>query len=282
MSDLHVEVVQCTSLLGDVGANRRTMEKRARETAHADVIVFPELFLTGYSVRDTASQLAISRVDMGRQAPVQKQGAYHVFGAIEAGEDGQVFNVGVVTRDSEIVSLHRKIYLPTYGIFEEGRYFDPGQDSPCAFPMAGWTAGLLVCEDLWHVSLPYLLALQGIDLLIVTAAAPGRGTPTRDGRRFESTDRWSLIARFTAFQHGIYVILCNRVGVEDGLTFAGDSMIVGPGGEILVRAPEGEPATLSLTLKKEKIRSAREAFPHLRDERPALTARGLQGILDAP
>jgi len=276
---LRVQLHQVAPTLGDVAANRSAVE-RAAAAAAADVVVFPELALTGYLLGHRARELG---VDLGGGPPLASpaEGPALVYGLVERGGDHLTYNAAVAQRGTTLLAAHRKVYLPTYGTFDEGRVFAPGRRSLRPFTLAeGWQAGLLVCEDFWHPALAYLLALQAVDVLFVLSAAPGRGTPApgADGR-FGSPRSWELLARSTALLHGVYVVLCNRVGVEDGVTFAGGSLVADPGGEIVARAPHGEAATLDVTLERDAVARARQPFAHLRDEDPAVTLHTLERIV---
>lgn len=262
--------------------NRNRLESVAGSHRTADLVVFPELALTGYVSGSAAQELALPLDSPPLALP---SGAPAVaLGLIERGRDELVYNAAVVVAGGEIVARHRKVYLPTYGIFDEGRSFGRGRRPLRPFQLGHWRAGLLVCEDLWHPALPYLLALMEIDLLVVPAAAPGRGVPTDPDLHplYGSAARWDLIARSTALLHGIYVIVANRTGTQDGHDFAGGSIIVDPAGDVIARAPQGKEATLRATLDRTAVREARSDFSHLRDEDPAFTARELARILAEP
>ena len=147
---------------------------------------------------------------------------------------------------------------------------------------SGWRVGLLVCEDFWHPALLYLLAMKGADLILVMAAAVGRGDPAgaspEAGPLFSSPATWTLLSRAAALQYGVFLVLANRAGVEEGLTFAGESLVVSPLGGILARAPQAEPWTLDVTLSRLELRRSRSPYAHLRDDDPAYLLRALQGL----
>ena len=279
--DLRVVVQQCDAALGDPDANRARIEELVSDSPDSAVVVFPELALTGYSVREGAGDLSIS---LGGGCPVDlpPQGPAVAFGFVERGSDHLVYNSAAVYRGGELLHSHRKVYLPTYGMFEEGRFFAPGGSAVAPFDLApGWRVGVLVCEDFWHPALSYLLAVQEIDLLLVLSAAPGRGaSQTTDGEvLFASTEPWEQMARTTALQYGVFLILCNRAGVEGDITFAGGSMVVEPNGQILAAAPQGKAATVDVTLEWDRIRQARDPFSHLREEDPARLRAELDRLL---
>lgn len=277
---LHVRVEQMAPRRGDPVANGARMAHLV-EGAHRDgchLVVFPELALTGYGLGEGTRDHAVEVLEGGASPLSLPEGSPAVVtGLVELAADRRVFNTAVVVREGRVLHRHRKIHLPTYGMFHEGRYFAPGREPPRhvdLFP--GWRVGILVCEDFWHPALSYLLALRGIDLLLVLAAAPGREAPADGGVGFGSTGRWDTLARATAIAHGIHVVLANRAGTEDGATFAGGSLVVDPGGAVVARAPEGEEGTLTVTLHREAVTAARTPYHHLRDEDPAFVLRALQ------
>jgi predicted amidohydrolase len=206
-------------------------------------------------------------------------------GLPELGRDELVYNSAVIQHRNIVLARHRKIYLPTYGIFDEARYFARGRDGPSVSVLpSGWKVGILICEDFWHPGLLYLLAIQGVDLILVMAAAPGSGEPDAQPASggapslFSSPSRWSLLARAAAFQYGVYLALANRAGVEEGLVFAGGSLLVDPSGEIVARGPQGGPGTLEAQLSRASLRQSRTPSSHLRDEDPGLMVRALQAL----
>lgn len=243
----------------------------------AAVLLTPELALTGYDVGDDAPALACHLSDGA--APVHADEALDpllaagagidvVVGLIEAGRRGIPYNTAAVLRDGRLVHRHRKIHLPTYGMFDEARFFGRGARLGVYAPRPGWRAGVLVCEDFWHPGLVYVLASAGIDVLLVQAAAPGRGVweGGEAGGRFASADAWERIARTTASLYGIYVALANRTGVEGGVTFAGGSLIVGPDGGVLQRADEESDVLLQADLTRAALARCRRPYAHDRDD----------------
>lgn len=243
--------------------------------AGADLLVTPELSLTGYDIGDAVHRLAWpAHPGAPAHAALPRTAACDVIiGTVEA-DTGGPFNAGIVVRDGAVAFRHRKIYLPTYGMFDEGRWFGRG-DTMATFRSGGWHCGLLICEDFWHPGLVYVLAARGIEVLLVQAAAPGRGV-WRGGEHgsFASADIWDRMVRTTAQLYGIYVVLANRVGVEGGVTFAGGSVVVAPDGEVLARAGEAE-ALLSVELSRDELARARQPYAHARDDSTDLVLREL-------
>lgn len=276
-STLRLAVSQSAPRLGDLASNAAHICEIARANP-ADILITPELSLTGYDVRDRVHELARPLEEVPSLGDWPDQTAI-VLGFIEAGAEAVPYNSAAVVRGGTILFAHRKIYLPTYGMFDEGRYFGRGQEVR-TFALQGWSLGLLVCEDFWHPALSYLLACQGIDALIVVAAAPGRGAWQGGAKsEFASNDVWERMARTTAQQYGIYVALCNRVGVEGGVTFGGGSVIVQPDGAVL-RVLSGEETT-TVTFERAELARARRPYAHIRDEQPLFTLRELQRIVNA-
>jgi len=191
-------------------------------------------------------------------------------------ERGRFFTAAAYLSQGRVTHKHRKVYLPTYALFDEGRYFDLGE-SVRAFDTRFGRFGLLICEDFWHASPPYLAWLDGADVLILTSASPGRGLGYAGqlaSSRFVETVNQAYAALF-----GSYVLHVNRCGFEDGLNFWGGSTIFNPDGDLVAQAPYFEESLTVATLDLDQIRRTRTRLPLIRDERPELTLREMQRIL---
>lgn len=280
-ADFRLAIYQFAPALQASAANARRIARAAAE-AGADLVLTPELALTGYHLGDDAAALAVP-LSTGRPLPVAElaPGPALVLGLVQRGKNGLPYNAAVHVEDSRVHACHRKIYLPTYGMFDEARFFARGSRVRAYDAGDGWRFGLLICEDLWHPALTYVLAAQGIHALLVLAAAPGRGVweGGEAGGRFASSDAWERIARATAQLYGVYVVLANRVGVEGGITFAGGSLIAGPGGELLARAPAHGEMLLHAELSLDEVHRARRPFAHARDDDADLIRRELDRLL---
>jgi predicted amidohydrolase len=282
MHDLSLTIHQTAPLLGEVAQNQEEVLTRIRESEGRDLLAFPELAITGYSLKSRIQRFAVPEEELpGLRLP---EGSPAVaLGLPERGRDELVYNTALLVQEDRILAKHRKVYLPTYGLFDESRYFAAGREPPPVVTLpGGWKVGLLVCEDLWHPGLLYLLAMQGAEVVLALSAAPGRGDPGEDEDRplFSSTANWTLLARTAAMQYGIFLVVVNRGGVEGGVTFAGESMAVDPEGTVLARAPQAVPCALHVTLSRQALRSARNPYSHLRDEDPSFLKRGLDRLLD--
>jgi NAD+ synthase (glutamine-hydrolysing) len=273
-ASLRLAVLQTAPVLYDVRHNARRIADACRRTP-CDIALTPELSLTGYDVGDAVHGLARPVAIGGGIAQELDADIAIVVGVIESHARGP-FNTAAVVRGGRVEFRHRKLHLPTYGMFDEGRWFGRGSRLDTWSPAPGWSAGLLICEDFWHPALSYVLATRGIDLLMVQAAAPGRGVwEGAEHGAFASAGAWERIARTTAQLYGVYVALANRVGVEGGVTFAGGSLVVGPDGRVLARAGGAEEA-LRVELSRQELRRARQPYAHLRDDDVELVVRELQ------
>ena len=269
-STLTVGLAQIDCRPGDPRRNlERHLEQAERaRAAGVDLLVFPELSLTGYRLLHLTPRLA-RRVagdpDLDRLAAAAGPMAV-LAGLVEEGEDGRVFNSAVLLGGGRAPFVHRKLYLPTYGIFQEGRFFRPGRRlAPAPLPAAGAAGlGILVCEDLWHPPLAGRLAGAGVRLLAVPSVSPGRLGP---GPVPPSQESWELITRSTALLNACWVLYCNRVGWEEGTFYTGGSHVVQPGGGVLARAPLVEEHLLVVEIDLREADRLRWRLPLLADER---------------
>jgi predicted amidohydrolase len=268
---LKVGVMQFAPALRQPADNIGHIAAAAAKTS-VDLLITPELSVTGYDVRDGAPELA-RPLRVGDELTGLAFKNAVLVGAIDRDDAGVPFNAAALVGDGRISFVHRKIYLPTYGMFDEGRYSGAGTRVE-SFTLNGWRLGVLICEDLWHAMLTYLLALQGVHAIVVMAAAPGRGAWTggEEGAFFASSDSWQRIARAYAQLYGVYVIVCNRVGVEGGVTFAGESFVVAPDASVIATAGVDE-QMLEVDLVAANVRTARTPYAHIRDEDAALAMR---------
>jgi len=240
------------------------------------MVVFPELSLTGYLLRDQVPELAL-RLDDRRLSPLLRAAKEVdvLFGCVEEGDGHRYHNAAVFLSGGRVAHVHRKVYLPTYGMFDEGRDFAAG-DRLRAFDAPFGRAGALICEDAWHPSAAWLLALEGAEVLFVQSAGPSRGA--RKGRGVTSVGVWNDLVRVTAQFQTAFVVYVNRVGYEDGLNFGGGSIAVDPFGRTVASLDALEPGLAVAELDAEVLRRARTAYPLLRDENLDLAWRELDRI----
>lgn len=247
-----------------------------------ELLVFPELSLSGYVLQDLVPAVACrASADDPILAELLKvsQKLDLVVGFPEEDERNRFFISSAYLSQGKIVHVHRKVYLPTYGMFDEGRFFAWG-DAVQAFDTRFGRMGMLICEDFWHASPPYLLWLDGADIFLFSSASPGRGI-SADAKL--GTSRWvETINQAYAGLYTSFVVHANRVGYEDGLHFWGGSTIFNPDGELVCQAPYDEEGLTVTTLDLDELHRSRVRLPLLRDERTALVQRELNRILSQP
>ncbi|HYQ85669.1 MAG TPA: nitrilase-related carbon-nitrogen hydrolase [Bacteroidota bacterium] len=299
-------LAQIDNVLGDLKKNTQKhieYTRRARDGG-ADLVVFPELSLTGYSIKDSSLDLALqisnlqaprhraarpgrpalrdslrSRENVLRGIIRESADISIIMGCIEQSADFGIYNSALFIEKRAVATVHRKVYPPTYGMFEEMRYFSPGNRAG-AFDTALGRIGVLICEDLWHLPLPYLLAKDGAQVIIGIAASPTRLSGEAEGLQNAriNSEQHRAFARLLS----TYVVFCNRVGLEDGVNFWGGSEVVGPGGEILVQAKYFEEDLVFVTIDDNELRRARQFSRHFLDDDPGLVLSELARIVKPP
>ena len=273
-------LAQIDSRVGDVKANLEHhleyIDKAIAQGAH--LILFPELSLTGYTLRDLAWDVALDpgTSPVFAQLMEKSRKISIVVGFVESAKNHGLYNSAAFLEDGAIRSIHRKIYPPTYGMFEEGRYFSPGK-SLRAFDSKLGRFGVLICEDLWHISLPYLLAADGAEAICVLTASP-----TRLGGESKILD--NLVVnhehhRTYARLLNTYILFCNRVGFEDGVNFWGGSAVTAPDGTMIKTAQILSEEIIYAPLNSLEVQRARRFSRHFLDERTELVLETLQRLL---
>jgi predicted amidohydrolase len=271
-----IALAQFYPRLGDVAANlaaHLTIIAGAAATG-AGLVVFPELSLTGYFLKDQVPEVALGldSLEIAALRDASRSSAIDIVaGLILESERHAFHNASLYISGGEVVHVHRKVYLPTYGLFDEQRYVAAG-DRFRAFDVPlgrrtdrHWRAGILICEDLWHPSAAALLARQGVDLIICPSASPGRGL--LQGEAVGTASSYDVMTRTYAQLFTTYVVYCNRSGFEDGVGFWGGSRVVDPVGTVVAEVHGSQEAVLFHSLERSAVRRARVAYPLLRDER---------------
>ena len=280
---LSIALAQINTVLGNV---KRNLDKHLEyieqaQAAGSDLLIFPELSLTGYVLQDLVPTVACRP---NRDDPVFRPllDASHkmdiMVGFVEEDVRNRFYIASAYLSKGEAVHVHRKIYLPTYGMFDESRFFAWG-DAVEAFDTRFGRAGMLICEDFWHASPPYLLWLDGADLFLFHSSSPGRGVseaPILDSARWVNHILRAYSSLYTSF-----VIHTNRVGYEDGLNFWGGAAVYDPNGNLLCEGPFHEEALTLVEVDLNELHRARARLPLLRDERTALVQRELNRILNS-
>ncbi len=279
---IKIGLAQFNTKLGDIQAN---LEKHLAliedaKKQQADLLLFPELSLTGYALQDLAyaSALRPHQEDPVFNELLQaSQGIDLMVSFVHEDRRHRFYIAAAYLSEGEIVHIHNKVYLPTYGMFDEGRFFAWG-DSVRAFDTNFGRVGMLVCEDFWHASLPYLLWLDGAEILLFASASPGRGL--NEDPRLSSSEWVEHTNRAYAGLFTVFVAHANRVGFEDGLNFWGGSTIYDPNGDLVMRAPDFEDSLTVSTIDLNQLHRTRARLPILRDERTNLVQRELERMLN--
>jgi NAD+ synthase (glutamine-hydrolysing) len=277
----NLALAQINTKLGNIEANLEThlaCIKDARASG-ADLLLFPELSLTGYVLQDLVPEVAtLTEEDHPVFRPLLE--ASHdldlVVGFVDEDPRRRFYIASAYLSQGKFIHIHHKVYLPTYGLFDEGRFFAPG-DSVRAFDTRFGRLGMLICEDFWHASPPYLLWQDGADLLLFSSASPGRGLngePKLESSAWVEHTNRAYAGLFTTF-----VAHANRTGFEDGLNFWGGSTVFDPNGKLLAQAPYFEEALTLVEIDLNQLHRTRARLPLLRDERPDLLERELNRIL---
>jgi len=281
---MNIAIAQIASKLGDVAANLEThldlLEKARKKKA--GLVVFPELGLTGYTLKDLVEEVALDPRSDPRFAKfvAKTKGLSAVVGFVEESpaEKGLFYNAAAFVADGRIVHIHRKVYLPTNGLFEEAKFFAQGREFR-TFDAPFGRVGLLICRDFLHYGASYVHYASGADMIVCISAAPGRGVGGGDA--FETGRMWELMGETVSYFSSAFVVYANRVGVEDGVTFAGGSFVFAPGGRLAGRAAAVDPDFSVLPVDLAAVGRARRNWLFKRDEKPEVIWRSLERIVRA-
>lgn len=275
---IRVGLAQINPTLGNLERNLEIYEScfaRARKEK-VDLLVFPELGLTGYYLRDMVPEVALKENSaiLERLREMSREIAL-ITGLVEESTDHLFYNAGLYLDGGEIRHIHRKVYLPTYGMFDEQRYFARGRKVR-AFDSRFGRACLLICEDLWHPSTAYIAFQDGAALLVNLSCSPSRGIDREE--KLAIAETWETLNRAYAKLFSQFVLFVNRVGYEDGVNFWGGSELLDPEGRPIAKGPYFEEGLIVGELDMGDLRRARIATTLLRDEDLDLTLRELWRI----
>ena len=272
---LRVAIAQVRPLKGNYAENLRRIGGVFAQIAAWEeppaLVVFPETMTTGYFVEGGVRDLAVSAGtlfrDLAGQHALSGAPALDVALGFYEEFDHRLHNAALYASvggsEPGVRHVHRKVFLPTYGVFDEERFVERGHDIR-AFDTGWGRAGMLVCEDAWHSLVPTVAALDGAQVLLVLGAAPARGAGLGQGRP-ASVERWERLVRDIADEHGLFVVLAQLVGFEGGKGFQGASTVAGPRGDVLLRAPVFEEAIATADLDLAEVTRARSEMPLLAD-----------------
>lgn len=279
---LRIALAQIAPRLGQLEANldRHLELLEAARAEGAELVVFPELGSTGYLLQDLAAEVALRLDDprLGRLVAATG-GLSAVVSFVEESADHRIFIAAALVEDGRIVHVHRKCYLPTYGLFDERRFFAAGDAVRAVPSRLGVGVGLAICEDFWHLAVPALLALDGAQLLINVSSSPGRDLAASHEVGLGTAASWRTLMRTYAQLTTSFVVYCNRVGVDESISFWGGSEVIAPSGAAVFSAPFYDEGLYLVEINLADVRRERIALPLLRDERPELVVRELERII---
>src|SRR3982751_1160775 len=277
---IHLVVVQFKPRKGDYGANLARLSGFSHKIDNCDprpdVAVFAETALTGYFVEGGVRDVALTAGTLARDLSAQYLAAVNTprpldvcIGFYEVWNNAFYNSALYVTLGTDgplIRHVHRKLFLPTYGLFDEERFVDRGFEVR-AFDTEWGRAAMLICEDAWHSLTGTVAALDGATMIFIVSASPARGVWPREdeGPVPANLKRWERLARDIAEEHGVFVALVNLVGTEAGKTFSGGSIVCGPHGDVRVRAPLWEETLMTVSLDPDDLTRARSDTPLLTD-----------------
>ena len=275
---LRLAIAQFRPTKGDYAANLTRIGEVLAQVAALDpppdLVVFPETATSGYFVEGGVREVAVTAGtlfrDLAAQLAAAKAPALDVAVGFYEVFQNRYYNACLYATlggdDAGVKHVHRKVFLPTYGVFDEERFVERGREIR-AFDTRWGRAAILICEDAWHSLTGTLAALDGAQLVILPSASPARGTGSdQEGNRLPaSVVRWERVVRGLAEEHGMYVAYASLVGFDGGKGFPGGSLVVSPGGEILVRGPLFEEAIVTADVSLEEITRARADSPLLAD-----------------
>ena len=277
---MRITLAQVDAELGDIDAN---VERAAGAIGQAveqssDLIVFPELHLTGYSIGGVDADLAL-RPDDPRIEKLARDAAPAglLVGFVESGGPGpHTYNSTAYYHDGQLRHVHRKLYLPAYAPFEERNHFTPGP-SLRAFPVDPATRmAVLLCNDAWQPHLAFLAVQDGARVLLVPAAS----AQSRFPEHYDSHEYWHDITHFYGRMYQVYVVFVNRAGVEGSLRFWGGSHVIDPWGNVVAEAGQQEEQVLTVEVDLAEVRRRRRQVPLVKDARLGLLQREVGRLLE--
>jgi predicted amidohydrolase len=279
---LRVALAQIAPRLGQLDANLARHHELIDEARGrgAELVVFPELGLTGYQLQDLAAEVSM-RLDDARLAALAAatDGLSAIVSFVEESADHRLFIAAALLEDGRIRHVHRKLFLPTYGLFDERRFFAAGDLLRATPSRVGVGMGIAVCEDFWHLSVPQLLALDGAQILVNVSSSPGRDLAATNEVGLGTATSWRNLMRTYAQLTTSVAIFCNRVGVDESISFWGGSEVIGPSGEAVFSAPLFEEGLFTADVPLRDLRRERVALPLLRDERLERQAREVGRVI---
>ncbi|MGD8534546.1 MAG: nitrilase-related carbon-nitrogen hydrolase [Candidatus Aminicenantes bacterium] len=277
---MKVALAQISPHLGNLRKNLdlhfQSIEKAKKKKA--DLLIFPELSLTGYTLMDMVDEVSLTpgKNPIFKELKAASREISLVVGFVEEMEKGLFYNSAAFLSKGKILHIHRKVFLPTFGMFDEARFYAQGKNFHI-FPSPFGKTGMMICRDFLSYGASYLLFAGGAEIIIVISAAPGRGTAKEEA--YETSRMWEIMGETISRFSTVFLIYCNRVGFEDGKHFAGGSFIYNPAGEMVARAAYVDQDFLFSEINLDEVRESRKKWPYKRDDKPEIILEALKRIV---
>jgi len=271
-----IKIAQIAPFLGDVARNLEKIESEIQVAIGegAELIIFPELAATGYMLRDLTYFVALTKEKFPENLLKLSDKIDIIVSGVEENSMHNFFNVAIYLSKGKIIHTHRKVYLPTYGIFEEARYFTRGTEFR-AFDTRFGRIGMVICEDAWHMTSIYSLYQDRAEIIVALVASPTRGVAENETA---SIATWEHMMQTYSRLVTSYMVFVNRVGYEDGVCFWGGSHIINPLGNLEAKLPYFKESSLIHTVDLANIRNARIHSQMIKNESMDLVINNLKSI----
>jgi NAD+ synthase (glutamine-hydrolysing) len=277
---MKVALAQISPYLGNLRKNLdlhfQSIEKAKKKKT--DLLIFPELSLTGYTLMDMVDEVSLvpEKNPIFKKLIAASREISLVVGFVEEMEKGLFYNSAAFLSKGKILHIHRKVFLPTFGMFDEAKFYAQGKNFHI-FPTPFGKAGMMICRDFLSYGASYLLFAGGAEIIIVISAAPGRGTAQKEA--YETSRMWEIMGETISRFSTVFLIYCNRVGFENGKHFAGGSFIFNPAGEMVARAAYADQDLLFTEINPDEVREFRKKWPYKRDDKPEIILEALKRIV---
>ena len=267
---MRIALAQLDGQLGDVRANAGRARAAVAEAGAggADLVVFPELYLSGYALGEIPHGTAYTAAETSALVALGPDDPATLLGFHERCGD-QTYNSAAYFERGRVLHVHRKLHLVDYAPFDEDRLYAPGHELR-AFTSAGGRVATLICNDCWHPALPFLAVQDGAAVLLVPASSSTELSNVDDD--------WAALTRFYARMLQCYVVFVNRVGVEGRFRFWGGSRVVGPRGDLVAEAPRFEEAITVADIDLKLVAEERTRLPLTRAPRFELIRTELERL----
>ncbi len=279
---MKIRAVQFSPALGNVSKNVEYHTAKINEAVkdNIDLIIFPELSLSGYHLKDLVYEVALTHGDETlRHFGTLSKDIDIIIGAPVEERLGIIYNCALYYSKGKLLHCHRKTQLPNFGMFEEAMIFKAGETfQSFRIEEFGFTAGIIICREILFPAIPYLYYVQDTDFLIAISNSPHRGISPEG---MSSLKLWERMGEVFAIHYHQNYVFVNRCGFEDGLGFGGGSFFAAPGKGIVQLAEYFEEDCFDFEISKETVRRSRFGGNYLRDEKPDIIFKELKRILNA-